>query len=63
MWDHTHIFPFRRQLQFQHRRTVLLAPSITAFIPEAYFIYGGTSELDKPAYNAACLAGACPTPA
>ena len=44
---------------------IACAPNITDFIPEAHtlFIVVQATSLDKPAKIAACLAGACPTPA
>jgi hypothetical protein len=63
MWNHTY-FPFRRNYISASPHCIACAPSITAFIPEAHtLLVVQATELDKPAYNAACLAGACPTPA
>jgi hypothetical protein len=64
MWNHTHIFHSPRQLQFQHRLHCICL-LLEATFPEAHTLFmvvQATGNLN-PANIAACLAGACPTPA
>jgi hypothetical protein len=64
MRNQTHVFHSSSNI-FLHSAWIACAAIITAFIPEAHTLFCSTSNsvLGKPAYIAACLAGACPVPA